>query len=146
MNTKSITPATERANQARKEEAEFRHKAVHILTEMGWTTCAIAGELRVTQRRVQALAKQPCEALEVERREAREREARERFARTSTPLFNEDFPEEEPPIQLDGSLPTREKVKRYLRERKVSQAEVARRLGISRQAVSKHAQALSVQQ
>ncbi|MEY9584063.1 winged helix-turn-helix transcriptional regulator [Sinorhizobium fredii] len=143
-------PATGRANQARKEEAEFRHKAVHILTEMGWTTCAIAGELGITQRRVQALLKQPCEALEVERREAGEREAREQAARTSSaPFFTEGWPAEEnlEPIWLkeDREAPTREKVKRYLQDGKVSQAEIARRLGISRQAVSKHVERLAVQ-
>lgn len=134
-----------RANQARKETAEFNHKAVHIIAELGWTTCDIAGKLEITQRHVQALVKQPCEALEVERRGVRERGARERLARTSASFFNEAFPEKEPQLQLDPSLPTREKVKWYLREGKVSQAEAARRLGISRQAVSKHVQALSVQ-
>lgn len=141
-------PSRKRANQARKEGAEFNHKAVHILAELGWTTCAIAGKLEITQRHVQALIKQPCKALAVERREAREREAQ--AARdANAPFFTEAFPEKEPPLQLDPSLPTGEKVRRYMRDMqngRVSQAEVARRLGISRQAVSKHVQALIVQQ
>ncbi|MEZ0001313.1 winged helix-turn-helix transcriptional regulator [Sinorhizobium fredii] len=138
-------PPLERANQARNETAEFNHKATHVLAWMGWTTCAIAGELGITQRRVQALVKQPCEALEVERREAKEREAREQAARsTNAPFFTEV--KDRKPIWLDEALPTREKIKRCLRDGKASQAEVARRLGISRQAVSKHVQALAALQ
>ncbi|WP_018235103.1 helix-turn-helix domain-containing protein [Ensifer sp. BR816] len=126
-----------RANQARKEATEFNHKAVHILIELGWTTCAIAGELDISQRTVRRLREQPCEALEVELRETRERGTR--AARISSgPFFNEDFPEDRETIQLDEALPTREKVRRCLRLGKMSQAEIARRLGVSRQAVSKH--------
>ncbi|PDT48606.1 hypothetical protein CO661_09115 [Sinorhizobium fredii] len=137
-------PPLERANQARKETAEFNHKAVHILAGMGWTTCAIAGELGITQRRAQALRRQPCEALEVERREAGERKAREQAARTSGALFfTEELLEDREPVWVDEALPTREKIKRCLRDGKASQAEVARLLGISRQAVSKHVQALA---
>lgn len=132
-----------RANQARKETAEFNHKAVHILAELGWTTCAIAGELEITQRRVQALNKLPCKALEVERREAREREAHAARG-ADAPFFTEELLQGREPIWLDEALPTREKIKRYMQDGRISQAEVSRRLGISRQAVSKHVQALTV--
>lgn len=140
-------PPLERANLARKQAAEFKHKAAHIWAELGWTTCAIAGELKLSSRRVQTLIKQPCKALEVERREAAEREAREQAARTSSaPFFTEEWPDEDrEPIWLkaDWEVPTREKIKRYMQNGKVSQAEIARRLGISRQAVSKHVEALA---
>lgn len=146
---KRAPPSRARANQARKETAEFNHKAAHILVELGWTTCATAGELGITQRHVQALIKQPCEALEVERWAVKEREVQVACG-VGSPFFTETFPDGPPkdrePICLDEALPTREKVKLCMQDGRISQAEIARRLGISRQAVSKHVQALTVQQ
>ena len=143
------------ANQARKETAEFHHKAVLVLGQRGWTTCAIAECLGITQRRVQLLVQQPCEALEVERKGTRKREARENYARTKqhkAPFDVEAFlegneggvlnPEEMTWIGEWKVLPTREKVRRYLRDRKASQAQIARLLGRSRSTVSEHVKSL----
>ncbi|WP_164832754.1 helix-turn-helix domain-containing protein [Sinorhizobium meliloti] len=143
------------ANEARKETAEFHHKAVLILAERGWTTCGIAECLGISQRTVRSLRKLPCEALEREREEKRKREARERYARIkqrNAPFDVGAFLEEEAPHVLKAeeitwlgewkTLPIRKKVKKYLLDGKVSQVAMARLLGITRQAVSKHVEKL----
>ncbi|MEY9532859.1 winged helix-turn-helix transcriptional regulator [Sinorhizobium fredii] len=133
------------SNQARKDAAEFNHKAVHVLTERAWMTCAIAELLEISKRTVRLLRSQPCAALEVERQEAREREARAVSAYTGGALFL--TVEDMPWLSCEEhykALSTREKIRLHL-EDGLTQVEIARLLGISQPTVSYHAKQLRMQ-
>lgn len=145
----------DRANLARTETAEFRHKAVLVLAERGWTTCAIAECLEISERSVRSLRKRRSEALEAERRATRKREARERYVRVkqrNAPFEVMDYLKDHSGGILNAnqlawlvdwkSLRNRDKIKFYLQDNIVSQAQMARLLGISRPAVSKHVKTL----
>lgn len=142
------------ATAARSEAARFNHKAVHVLGRHGWKVDGIADLLGISERSVWRHLQEPCDELEQEREEVRKRERIETHMRTKrgkAPFLVEDF------IKAHGLLndaeaawlgddwknvTTKEKVRLYLVDGVASQSWMARRLGLSRQAVSKHVKEL----
>lgn len=137
MNTGSATAA---ASTARKETGEFNHKATYAMTKRGIFRDDVIGEvLGVSERTARHYKSEPCVAYMVELRQTLERQERENANRSSKP-FILDFvstPEVAAGWRSNG---LRGEIGELLRQG-LSQSDVARYLGISRQLVSYHAKA-----
>jgi biotin operon repressor len=131
---------------------QFNHKATLLLTERGMSGPAIAKALGISLRSVRFHQSQPCAALEVERQEIAWRnrvQHREVTKRGRTPLLPEVYLVEQG-IVTDpkmvawlGSEPfrqlrTREKVRRYMADGILSHRQMAKLIGVTRQAIGLH--------
>ncbi|UVK36827.1 winged helix-turn-helix domain-containing protein [Mesorhizobium sp. AR10] len=136
---------------------DFHHKATHVLRSEGFSGPATSKVVGISLRAVRAYLSRPCEALEVERREITKRHRIEHHSRTrqskapfelwaylrkaQVPMVT-DLLGFDPWASDNGGASTRERISFYLMDGGWSQAEIARMLGISQQAVSKHARAI----
>lgn len=112
---------------------EFHHKAALVLSERGMSGPAISKVLGISLRSVRAHLARPCPALEAEREGTTRRLRREHFSQSRhghVPFSPDDGPFRQ--------LRTRDKVRLYLADGVVSQRQMARLMGITQQAVSKH--------
>lgn len=140
---------TNAANQSRSETATFNQMAAHVLASQGWKVDGIADLLGISERTVWRHLKEPCDALEPEREGADKRakwETHMRTKRGKAPFMVADFLRANGVLDDAGAswlndgwqdMTTKEKVRLYLADGVVSQSWIARRLGVSRQAVAK---------
>lgn len=154
---------TQRYQEASRKDTErapeFNHKAAHVLRAKGFSQPASAKVLGITDRTVRSHLSQPCEPLEAERKGIAWRGRVQRFEATKRGRAPFDVAAHlmaaQVPIVADllGFDPwtaegigasTREKVAFYVVDG-WSQSEVAKLLGISKQAVSKHVAAIKAQ-
>lgn len=137
--------AVKAASQARTETGEFNHKAAYALGRLGIYRSDVIGEvLGVDRRTVQRHLGTPCPADIVEMVEVQQRKEYEQSQCTGVP-FRFDFvgtPEE---AETWCSSGVRQEI-RYHLSRGTTQSDIARLLGMSRQAVSKHVKKLRQQQ
>lgn len=141
-----------------ERDTDFHHQATRILSERGFAGPAIGRVLGTSLRSVRSHLSAPSASLLAERREIAKRQAIEAHNMTkrgNAPfdveaylIANELVSEAEASWLGDepfGSLPTREKVRRYRVDGILSQKRIAKLLGITRQAVGKIVQSLNQQ-
>lgn len=151
------TPRYQAATRNDTERApEFNHKATHVMRSGGFSQPASAKVLGITDRAVRSYLSRPCKALEAECKEVawRDRVSHHEATKRGRAPFDvwAYLREVEPPlvaallgfnpwVKEDTGSTTRERVAFYLMDG-WSQAETARMLCVSKQAVSKHAAAI----
>ncbi|TIT66277.1 MAG: MarR family transcriptional regulator [Mesorhizobium sp.] len=144
----TITPATvptrrQRANAdnaalatiAKRDQFDFNHKAVKVLTAKGFRRSTIAATLELSERSVRRYQSTQCLAWDAER--AIELRRISITATLGTVRFQSDDDIEWESMMLGARGDTRASVFDALKEG-LSQADIARLLGISPPAVSRH--------
>jgi len=131
---------------------QFNHKAALLLTDRGMSGPAIAKALGISLRSVRSHHAQPCAALDVERREIawRDRVQHHEVTKRGRAPFLPEVCLTEYEIVTDpklvawlGSEPfrqlrTREKVRLYMADGILSHRQMAKLIGVTRQAVGLH--------
>ncbi|MDG4896492.1 winged helix-turn-helix domain-containing protein [Mesorhizobium sp. WSM4976] len=122
------------ASAAKRDQGEFNHKAVKALTTNGIERSAIAALLGLSEATARRLQYTPCPAYDEERRDRENRRAPcTRF------LSDADIAWEEIMQGTRGDM--RATIQGFLEDlssRRLTQGDVAKLLGISQQAVSRH--------
>ncbi|MDX8469222.1 winged helix-turn-helix transcriptional regulator [Mesorhizobium sp. VK23B] len=130
------------AAAAKRDSAEFNHKAIKALAAKGIGRAAIAKLLGLSEATVRRIQYTPCPAYDAEMRELREREDhREPSTRF---LSGADIAWEDAMRGSRGDM--RAAVQDFLEDLssgRLTQSDVAQLLGISQQAVSRHVKSMS---
>ncbi|MBZ9977809.1 MarR family transcriptional regulator [Mesorhizobium sp. BR-1-1-10] len=126
------------ASAAKRDQGEFNHKAVKALTARGIGRSTIAALLGLSEATARRLQYTPCPAYDNERREPENRSA-------PTALFLSDADIEWEETMQGSRGDMRTTIQSFLEDlssRRLTQGDVAKLLGISQQAVSRHVNSL----
>lgn len=127
------------ASAAKRDQGEFNHKAVKALAARGIGRSAIAALLGLSEATARRLQYTPCPAYDEERREPENRRAPSALFLSDADIAWEDTMQG----SRGGMRATVQGFLEDLSSRRLTQGDVAKLLGISQQAVSRHVNSLS---